>query len=106
MGSTPTRVSVVEADIVLHLPVEQVTEGASPSDHQFVLRGYKMKTRNDFYLEEDYDAYKSMHELNTYLLSILDGKTMIKVKKMTEAVESKAYSSGYSNARYDQEERS
>lgn len=67
----------------------------------------RIKTRNDFFLQEDYDSYKSLLELNAELATCsLTPDSRQLIAKLAEAVSYTAYSAGYANARFDAAENS
>ena len=61
------------------------------------------KTRKDFYLSEDYDAYRAEFAIRAFIKEDLDLnlKSTAKLLDLIENLQSAAYSAGRANAEFD-----
>ena len=60
------------------------------------------KTRKDFYLQEDYDAYRAEFAFKVFIeVNKLDPKTAKELLVLAEELQSRAYQAGYANAEFD-----
>ena len=64
------------------------------------------KTRKDFYLTEDYEAYRAEFAFKAFVLEKLklDPRDSAGLLELAEGIQSRAYAAGYSNAEFDAQE--
>jgi len=65
------------------------------------------KTRKDFYLEEDYEAYRAQFEFEAFIREKLDLNlaNTTKLLGLAEKIHDTGYHAGYANAEFDAAER-
>jgi len=64
------------------------------------------KTRKDFYLEEDYDAYRAEFAFEQFLedfqKSNIEQEALVsRLRKFAEKIQETSYRAGYANAEFD-----
>jgi hypothetical protein len=66
------------------------------------------RVRKDFYLSEDYDAYRAQFALEAFVREklALNPKNTAKLLELADEIQHTSYSAGYANAEFDAAENS